>query len=268
MSVKSSFYNEYDIKTTKNVLWAQRSFQNHHQTFHDRCPEKIWPLPKKSDHWFTWTCPENMGPAPTWWLLFCHGDIAPTFLRYLSCLVLLDNWQIFVRGYTPMSGCLQRPLRQHAREPTLKWGKWVGLSYGSRQLIPLGYCPEYSGIPERWWLPRGPGTFKFVWVGNTSRSSFWFSNVHGLGGGDVNRHPYSLLCIRGNANVVLISHKMSLMSPSSTKQHLVKNDESRPGTPEYEYEYEYEYFIASYKCRLPFCFVVNFSSYITSHNKL
>ena len=68
MSVKSSFYNEYDIKNNeKHVLWAQRSFQNHHQTFHDRCPEKIGPLPKKSDHWFTRTCPENMGLAPTWW---------------------------------------------------------------------------------------------------------------------------------------------------------------------------------------------------------
>ena len=66
MSVKSSFYNEYDIKNNeKHVLWAQRSFQNHHQMFHDRCPEKIGPLPKKSDHWFTRTCPENMGLAPT-----------------------------------------------------------------------------------------------------------------------------------------------------------------------------------------------------------
>ena len=59
-------YNEYDIKNNeKHVLWAQRSFQNHHQMFHDRCPEKIGPLPKKSDHWFTRTCPENMGLAPT-----------------------------------------------------------------------------------------------------------------------------------------------------------------------------------------------------------
>ena len=66
MSIKSSFYNEYDIKNNeKHVLWAQRSFQNHHQTFHDRCPEKIGPLPKKSDHWFTRTCPENIRPAPT-----------------------------------------------------------------------------------------------------------------------------------------------------------------------------------------------------------
>ena len=81
-----------------------------------------------------------------------------------------------------MSGCLQRPLRRRAREPTLKWGKRVGLCYGSRYLIPLGYRPEYNGIPERWWLPCGPGTFLSVWVGNTSRSSFWFSNVHGLGG--------------------------------------------------------------------------------------
>ena len=66
MSVKSSFYNEYDIKNNeKHVLWAQRSFQNHHQTFHDRCPEKIGPLRKKSDHWFTRTCPQNIRPAPT-----------------------------------------------------------------------------------------------------------------------------------------------------------------------------------------------------------
>ena len=67
MSVKSSFYNEYDIKNNeKPVFWAQRGFQNHHQTFHDRCPEKIGPLPKKSDHWSTWTCPENIRPAPIW----------------------------------------------------------------------------------------------------------------------------------------------------------------------------------------------------------
>ena len=70
MSIKSSFYDEYDIKNNeKHVLWAQRSFQNHHQTFRDRCPEKIGPLRKISDHRFTRTCPtcpENMGPAPTW----------------------------------------------------------------------------------------------------------------------------------------------------------------------------------------------------------
>ena len=67
MSVKSSFYNEYDIKNNeKPVFWTQRSFQNHHQTFHDRCPEKIGPLPKKSDHWSTRTCPENIRLAPTW----------------------------------------------------------------------------------------------------------------------------------------------------------------------------------------------------------
>ena len=67
MSVKSSFYNEYDIKKNeKPVFWAQRSFQNHHQTFHERCPEKIRPLPKKLDRWSTRTCPENIRPAPTW----------------------------------------------------------------------------------------------------------------------------------------------------------------------------------------------------------
>ena len=73
MSVKSSFYNEYDIKNNeKHVFWVQRSFPNHHQTFHDRCPEKIGPLPKKSDHWFTRTRPENMGLAPTWWSVMIH----------------------------------------------------------------------------------------------------------------------------------------------------------------------------------------------------
>ena len=70
MSVKSSFYHEYDIKNNeKHVLWAQRSFQNHHQTFHDWCPEKMGPFPKKADHWFTRTCSENMGLAPTWWYI-------------------------------------------------------------------------------------------------------------------------------------------------------------------------------------------------------
>ena len=59
MSIKSSFYNEYDIKNNeKHVSWAQRSLQNDHQMFHDQCLEKIGPLPKKSDHWFTRTCPE------------------------------------------------------------------------------------------------------------------------------------------------------------------------------------------------------------------
>ena len=53
-------YDEYDITNSeKHVSWAQRSLQNHHQMFHNRCPEKIGPLPKKSDHWFSRTCPEN-----------------------------------------------------------------------------------------------------------------------------------------------------------------------------------------------------------------
>ena len=83
------------------------------------------------------------GVMPVWMvavlqqtLILRHGDGC---LMPFSCLVLLDNWQILVRGNTPMGGCLQRPLRRHAREPTLKWGKRVGLCYGSRQLIPLGY---------------------------------------------------------------------------------------------------------------------------------
>ena len=50
------------------VVFDQRSLQNHHQAFHDRCLEKVGPLPKKSDHWFTWTCPENVRLASNW---FC-----------------------------------------------------------------------------------------------------------------------------------------------------------------------------------------------------
>ena len=92
MNVKNSFYNEYDIKNNeKPVFWAQRSFQNHHQTFHDRCPEKIGSLPKKSDHWSTRTCPENIRPAPTcsWFTLYpklgsevirVHGHFGPNLV--------------------------------------------------------------------------------------------------------------------------------------------------------------------------------------------
>ena len=58
------------LKTTKNMCGGlERSLQNHHQTFHDRCPEKIWPVPKKTDHWFTGTCPENMGLASTCYMV-------------------------------------------------------------------------------------------------------------------------------------------------------------------------------------------------------
>ena len=86
MSIKSSFYNEYDIKNNeKHVLWAQRSFQNHHQTFHDWCPEKIGPLPKKSDHWFTRTCPVNMGLAPTCsWVMTWPVDLGSWPLPLLA----------------------------------------------------------------------------------------------------------------------------------------------------------------------------------------
>ena len=40
MSVESSFIMSMTLKTMKNVLCAQRSFQNHHQIFHDQCLEK------------------------------------------------------------------------------------------------------------------------------------------------------------------------------------------------------------------------------------
>ena len=88
MSVKSNFYNEYDIKNNeKHVLWAQRSLQNHHQTFHDQCPEKIGPLPKKSDHWFTRTCPENMGLA-SYWLLVGPQHAMSQFIASISTKLL------------------------------------------------------------------------------------------------------------------------------------------------------------------------------------
>ena len=82
MSVKSSFYNEYDVKNNeKHVLWAQHTLQNHHQTFHDRCLEKIGPLPKKSDHWFTRTCPGNMGLASICLLLWAWTTVASNHLQ-------------------------------------------------------------------------------------------------------------------------------------------------------------------------------------------
>ena len=91
MSVKSSFYNEYDIKNNeKPVFWAQRGFQNHHQTFHDRCPEKIGPLPKKSDHWSTRTCPENIRPAPTW--LYTTIENPSYFFITLSCTEAIQSF--------------------------------------------------------------------------------------------------------------------------------------------------------------------------------
>ena len=63
--------NNWDPTPECWVPWskAQRSFQNHHQTVHDRCPEKVGPLPKKIDYWLTRTRPENMGPAPSWWVV-------------------------------------------------------------------------------------------------------------------------------------------------------------------------------------------------------
>ena len=48
MSIRSVFYNEYDIKRKeKYVLWSMRSFQILHQTFHDHCLEKFGHLQKK-----------------------------------------------------------------------------------------------------------------------------------------------------------------------------------------------------------------------------
>ena len=95
MSVKSSFYNEYDIKNNeKPVFWAQRGFQNHHQTFHDRCPEKIGPLPKKSDHWSTRTCPENIRPAPTCliWLPLGVDDGYQLTQKHAALSSLVMSW--------------------------------------------------------------------------------------------------------------------------------------------------------------------------------
>ena len=87
MSAKSSFYNVYDIKNNEeHVLWAQCSFQNHHQTFHDRCPEKIGPLPKKSDHWFHSDMSRKYGTGPD-----LHTT-AYIFHGYCSYLVHLMTW--------------------------------------------------------------------------------------------------------------------------------------------------------------------------------
>ena len=45
MSIKSSVSHEYNSE--KHVLWAQHSFQNPHQIFHDWCPKKKWTSPKE-----------------------------------------------------------------------------------------------------------------------------------------------------------------------------------------------------------------------------
>ena len=61
MNIKSSVYNEYNIKKKKlkYVLWAMCNFQILHQTFLNQCLEKIGHLQKKLDHWCTQRCPEN-----------------------------------------------------------------------------------------------------------------------------------------------------------------------------------------------------------------
>ena len=112
MSAKSSFYNERDIKNNeKHVSWAQHSWQNHHQTFHDRCPEKIGPLPKKSDHWVTRTCPKNIGLASTWWTPSCGvgsqllpykklpGRASKTENQWKNCWLLVNFMPILIFPY-------------------------------------------------------------------------------------------------------------------------------------------------------------------------
>ena len=108
------------------MLWAQRSFQNH-QTFHDRCPEKIGPLPKKSDHWFTRTCPVNIGPAPT--CLPCSLDPEATRHR-LWCVVLAMQHTAHCRptghdpevpSHAPCGDELLSLSHNCATDATLKW---------------------------------------------------------------------------------------------------------------------------------------------------
>ena len=64
------------------------SFKNHHQTFHDRCLEKIGHLQKKSDHWCTQKSPENMSLAPT---CFCPQEEIWQVPRAVCCSGVGNN---------------------------------------------------------------------------------------------------------------------------------------------------------------------------------
>ena len=142
MSVKSSFYNEYDIKNNeKHVLWAQRSFQNHHQTFHDRCPEKIGPLPKKSDHWFTWTCPENMGLAPTW----SQSDICQPIRTSVS-----ETAEAVYRPQRRASWDVQQTSRLTRMKQILSWYILIRL----RQLQKFLYAIIFEATAQNYCPPR------------------------------------------------------------------------------------------------------------------
>ena len=177
MSVKNSFYNEYDIKNNENyVLWAQRSFQIHHQTFHHRCPEKIGPLPKKSDHWFTRTCPENMGQAPTWLFNFHnsgYGRLDKICLSVwdvsISCVCVFHNLRVrsknFLKKVVHACGTFDRgksglpievklrwisaiswPLIGHFHKKKTSW--WTGRPKTQVDIAVLDFVKAFDSLPH------------------------------------------------------------------------------------------------------------------------
>ena len=78
-----------------------------------------------------------------------------------SCLVLLVNWQILVRGNTPMSGCLQRPLRRRARARAQRAASSVPFRWSQSPCWEWG--PKcWNNIPAETWSgrwQRSPGTY-------------------------------------------------------------------------------------------------------------
>ena len=80
MSVKSSFYNEYDIKNNKkHVLWVQGSFQNHHQTFRKKSDLswKNWTTGSPEHVQEIWDRPQSGDGKQTWKKVKAHLDSRP-----------------------------------------------------------------------------------------------------------------------------------------------------------------------------------------------
>ena len=154
------------------MLWAQRSFQNHHQTFHDRCPEKIGPLPKKSDQWFTRTCPENMGLAPT--CLHLIGQATHVW-RQSACpykdkmVVRLSHLYKFGNSYAskpflywdgPLTEILSALLWNCIGAKRKQWADWFDLTrwrpnWNVRALVNTGSRLLRGAYREKWRRQNG-----------------------------------------------------------------------------------------------------------------
>ena len=133
MSVKSSFYNEYNIKNNeKPVFWAQRSFQNHHQTFHDRCPEK------------NRTSPEKIGPL-------VHPDMSGKYQTSPNLLTtqlspsgftgLRPNW---IEGQRTKSGSAGKSESLGPENRVSKWRRQKSDIYSQNDHFGLVYDMAYQ----------------------------------------------------------------------------------------------------------------------------